>query len=78
MERFYQPNWESGKAICWRIKRTDGEPVAVASSWERITDKSSGEIIMSFSMLTIIATGHSVIKHFHKPQDEKRSIIIFK
>jgi len=28
MESFYEPNWETGKAIRWRIKRTDSEPVA--------------------------------------------------
>ena len=27
-------------------------------------------------MLTVNADGHHVMKHFHKPQDEKRSIVI--
>ena len=27
-------------------------------------------------MLTINANGHSVMKHFHKPEDEKRSIVV--
>ena len=76
MESFYEPNWETGKAIRWRIKRTDAEPVAVASIWERFTDLETGEIITSFSMLTINADGHEVMKHFHKPADEKRSIVV--
>ena len=76
MESFYEPNWETGKAIRWRIKRTDAEPVAVASIWERITDIETGEIIFSFSMLTINADGHPIMKHFHKPVDEKRSIVV--
>lgn len=29
-------------------------------------------------MLTINATGHEVMKHFHKPEDEKRSIVVLK
>ena len=78
MESFYEPNWETGKAVRWRIKRSDGEPIAVASIWERITDKETGEIIHSFSMLTINADGHEVMKHFHKPSDEKRSIVVLK
>ena len=78
MESFYEPNWETGKAIRWRIKRADAEPVAVASIWERFTDKETGEIIFSFSMLTINAEGHEVMKHFHKPEDEKRSIVVLK
>ena len=69
MESFYEPSWETGKAVRWRIKRNDGEPIAVASIWERFIDKETGEILFSFSMLTINADGHEVMKHFHKPQD---------
>ena len=76
MESFYEPNWETGKAIRWRIKRADAEPIAVASIWERFTDQETGEIITSFSMLTINATSHELMKHFHKPEDEKRSIVV--
>ena len=76
MESFYEPSWETGKAVRWRIKRNDGEPIAVASIWERFIDKETGEILFSFSMLTINADGHEVMKHFHKPQDEKRSIVL--
>ena len=76
MDSFYEPNWESGKAIRYRIKRSDEQPEAAACIWERIIDKDTGEIILSFSMLTINATEHPVMKHFHKPEDEKRSIVI--
>lgn len=78
MESFYEPSWETGKAVRWRIKSSDGEPIAVASIWELITDKETGEIIFSFSMLTINATGHEVMQHFHKLEDEKRSIVVLK
>ena len=76
MDHFYEPNWETGKAIRWSIKRTDLQPVAVASIWERFTDKETGEIVFSFSLLTINADHHPVMKHFHKPNDEKRSIVV--
>jgi len=75
-ESFYEPNWESGKAVRWRIKRADSEPSAIASIWERFIDKETGEIIFSFSMLTVNATDHEVMKHFHKPDDEKRSVVV--
>ncbi|NOU24100.1 MAG: SOS response-associated peptidase [Methylotenera sp.] len=75
-ESFYEPNWESGKAVRWRIKRADSEPTVIASIWERFIDKETGEIIFSFSMLTINANGHEVMKHFHKPEDEKRSVVV--
>ena len=76
MNSFYEPNWESGKAVRYRIERSDGEPSVAASIWERIIDKETGEIIFSFSMLTIHADGHSIMKHFHRPEDEKRSIVV--
>ena len=76
MQSFYEPSWETGKAVRWRIRRSDSQPVAAASIWERIIDKETGEVIFSFSMLTINATGHEVMKHFHKPEDEKRSIVV--
>jgi putative SOS response-associated peptidase YedK len=76
VESFFEPNWESGKAVRWRIKTSDGQPSAIASIWERIIDKETGEVIFSFSMLTVNANGHEVMKHFHKPEDEKRSIVV--
>ena len=76
MESFYEPSWETGKAIRWRIKRSDTQPIAVPSIWERFNDRETGEVIFSFSMLTVNADGHSIMQHFHKPEDEKRSIIV--
>jgi putative SOS response-associated peptidase YedK len=76
MQSFYEPNWETGKAVRWRIKRADAEPIAVPSIWERFIDAETGEVIFSFSMLTVNADGHSIMQHFHKPDDEKRSIIV--
>lgn len=76
VESFYEPCYESGKAVRWRIKRTDAEPTAIASIWEQFVDKETGEFFFSFSMLTINADGHDIMKHFHKPEDEKRSVVI--
>lgn len=76
MESFYEPNWETGKAVRWRIRRVDSEPLAVASIWDRFIDRETGEVIFSFSMLTVNADGHEVMKHFHKTADEKRSIVV--
>ena len=76
MESFYEPNWETGKAVRWRIKRADTQPIAVPSIWERFIDRETGEVIFSFSMLTVNADGHSIMRHFHRPDDEKRSIIV--
>jgi putative SOS response-associated peptidase YedK len=33
-------------------------------------------VIFSFSILTINANGHELMKHFHRPDDENRSIVL--
>jgi putative SOS response-associated peptidase YedK len=76
MERFFEPCWESGKAVRWSIHRCDNEPFAVAAIWDSWTDKGSGEIIESFSMLTINADGHPVMGRWHRPGDERRSLVV--
>ncbi|HEY9278378.1 MAG TPA: SOS response-associated peptidase family protein [Methylotenera sp.] len=76
VESFYEPNWESGKAVRWCIRRSDSQPAALASIWERFVDRETGEIIFSFSMLTINADGHEIMKHFHRPEDERRSVVV--
>jgi putative SOS response-associated peptidase YedK len=76
MQGFYEPNYATGKAIRWRIKRADESPLAVASLWERFVDRNTGEIVFSFSMITINATHHPVMQQFHGPEDEKRSIVV--
>jgi putative SOS response-associated peptidase YedK len=75
-ERFYEPCYESGRAVRTGIYRSDGQPTAIASIWERIVDRETGEVLMSFSMLTVNAENHSLMKRFHKPEDEKRSVVV--
>jgi putative SOS response-associated peptidase YedK len=76
MERFFEPCWETGKAVKWSIHRRDGEAFAVAAIWENWTDRVSGEIVSSFSMLTINADDHEVMGRFHRPGDERRSLVV--
>jgi putative SOS response-associated peptidase YedK len=77
-ERFYEPFYnESGKhSKPTAIYRSDGEPIGIAAIWESFIDKASGEVIRSFSMLTVNASTHFLMSKFHKPKDEKRSIIV--
>lgn len=71
----YEPCYESGKAIRWRIERADGKPMGIAGIWERGI-KAEGFPSWSMSMLTINADGHLVMQRFHRPADEKRSVVI--
>lgn len=69
---FFEPNYETGKPVRWRIERADGSPVAIAGIWEY----RQADHLLSFSMLTINADGHPLMQRFHKPDDEKRMVMI--
>ncbi len=48
---FDEPNWESGKNIWWRFRRVDGAPWGLAGLWSIWTDKATGEIVESYTMI---------------------------
>jgi putative SOS response-associated peptidase YedK len=75
-ENFFEPNYESGRAVRWKIERADQQPFGIACLWDRWTDPASGELIVSFSMLTVNADEHAIMNQFHKPGDEKRTPVI--
>ena len=76
LDTFYEPNWETGRAVKWGVQRADGDPMGVACLWDRWTDPSTSEVVTSFSMLTVNADGHPVMGRFHRPGDEKRSVVV--
>ncbi len=75
-DNFYEPNYESGRAVRWKIDRADHQPFAIACLWDRWTQPGSGQLVVSFSMLTVNADDHPVMNRFHKPGDEKRTPVI--
>jgi putative SOS response-associated peptidase YedK len=75
MRGFYEPNYESGRAVRWRIERTSGEEFCVAGIWESWRAPTAQQVL-SFSMLTINADGHPLMQRFHAAEDEKRSIVV--
>ena len=75
VEAFYEPDWRSGKAVPTRISRTDGKPIGLAGLWSR-WKSPAGEVVHSFAMLTINADAHPLMKHYHKPGDEKRMVVV--
>jgi putative SOS response-associated peptidase YedK len=72
---FYEPNYETGKPIRWRIGMASGAPFALAGLWREWEDPDTGKAL-SFTMLTVNANEHPLMKRFHKPGDEKRSVVI--
>jgi putative SOS response-associated peptidase YedK len=74
---FFEPNYESGKAVRWRIGVGSGQPFAIAGLW-RAWEEPDGAPSVSFTMLTINADNHPLMKRFHKPGDEKRSVVVIR
>lgn len=75
VEAVYEPNWESGRAVRWRIARRDGLPMGIAGLWGWWRGPDAREWL-SFTMLTVNADGHAVFGRMHRPGEEKRMVAI--
>ncbi|WP_321941622.1 SOS response-associated peptidase [Paraburkholderia tropica] len=73
-ESFYEPDYETGKAVRWRIGTKEGEPFSIAGLWREWSEE--GGKVLSFTMLTLNADDHPLMRRFHKPGAEKRSVVI--
>lgn len=71
----YEPDWRSGRAVATRIERADSEPMGLAGLWSWWRSPK-GEEIFSYTMLTINADEHPLMRNFHKPTDEKRMVVV--
>ncbi len=76
LDNFYEPSYVTGKAERWKIELASKEPFGIASLWETWTDPTSGELVTSFTMLTVNADEHPVMNQFHQPGDEKRTPVV--
>jgi putative SOS response-associated peptidase YedK len=79
---FDEPCWETGRNVWWRFRRADGAPWGLAGVWNTWTDKQTGEIVESYTMLTVNADDHPLMSRMHKPdpklphdQQDKRSVV---
>lgn len=71
----YEPDWRSGKAVQTRIVRADGGMMCVAGLWERWASPE-GKEVLSYTMLTINADDHPFMSRYHRPDKEKRMVVI--
>jgi putative SOS response-associated peptidase YedK len=74
-EAFFESDWRSGKAMPTRITLTNSEPMGLTGLWAQ-WGSSAGETVHSFTILTINADENPFMPNFHKPKDEKRSVVI--
>lgn len=75
MASFYEPNYESGRSVRWRIERADAAEFAVAGIWDAWRAPDDRDLV-SFSLLTINAEADPLMCRFHAPGHEKRTIVI--
>lgn len=79
---FDEPCWETGRNVWWTFRRADGRLWGLAGIWNTWTDRASGELHESYSMLTRNADDHPIMSRMHKPdpklgpdEQDKRSVI---
>jgi putative SOS response-associated peptidase YedK len=75
MMAFLEDDWRSGKAVPTRIARVDGKPMGVAGLWESWTG-AGGEVIVSYTLLTVSANSHALMHRYQQPGNEKRMVVI--
>jgi len=76
VDRFYEPCYDTGRAVRWSIAADNGTPLGLACLWERWVEPHTAQTVASFAMLTVNADAHPVMNRFHKPGEEKRSPVL--
>jgi putative SOS response-associated peptidase YedK len=81
-QTYDEPYWGTGKNIWWRFARADGQPWALAGIWGEWKDFETGELVLSYSMLTQNCDDHPLLKLMHKPdpkfaadKQDKRAVV---
>lgn len=73
-EAFFEPDWRSGKHVPTRFTGTDGLPLGIAGLWDALRQPDGW--LVSYTMLTINADAHPLLKLYHRPGNEKRMIVV--
>lgn len=81
-ESFDESNWESGRNVWWRFRRADRRPWGLAGLWNTWLDRERGVFVETYTMLTMNADAHPLMRRMNKPdpklppdQQDKRSVV---
>ena len=75
-EPYYGPERKNKQSVRWEIFRKDRQTFTVAAIWSEWTNRGTGETLLSYSLITINADHHPIMKQFHKAGDEPRSLVV--
>lgn len=75
-EAFYEPNYETGGPVRWAIGLLTGQPFAITGLWRKWTDLDGDSL--AFTILTVDATEHALMKQFGIPGVEKHSAALLR
>jgi putative SOS response-associated peptidase YedK len=75
-EAVYEPNWETGRAVRWRVAQEGDVPLGIAGVYRRWRDPAGGQQLFTFTMLTVNADAHPMMKRFCKPGEETRMVAL--
>jgi len=74
-EHLYELRWENGEAVRWQVQGPMATPFGIAGIYRKWRHPDGHEIF-TFSMLTVNADDHPIWSFFHKPEEEKRMVVI--
>lgn len=84
---FLEPYWGPAdepfkKTVWWAFERADGLPWMIAGLWNEWTDFKTGEVVPSYTMVTMNADDHPLMRLMHRPdpkrpatKQDKRSVV---
>ncbi len=75
MMAFFEDDWRTGKAVPTRIARVDGQPMGAAGLWAQWTGPE-GEALISFTLLTVNANNHALLRRYQPEGSEKRMPVV--
>jgi len=81
-DAFIEPYWGTGHNTWWSFARADGRPWMLAGLWSDWTDPATGEVVPSYTMVTVNADAHPLMRLMHRPDpkrpddaQDKRSVV---
>lgn len=70
-QSYVEPFWETGKNQWWRFHQAQCQPWGMAGIWNTWLDKETGEVVESYSMVTVNADLHPLLSRMHRPDPER-------